>query len=430
MSSAPNISSITATPLSGGVNPFDQWLPDELAVEIASHIDDASSRISFERACWRFQLFATNLFEAAAKLYRFTLERPLTLEEREELRERLTHIVPNGVNVSLELIEQSKSELETTPILSKEESLEVETKVEFECDNFLKVFKKRAKEFHWEVGGIDYVLGGARALKLFDSYFRIGQRLTPCSIDQKLHSIVNKGTRKFFEESLENYARLDTQKITSHSFKNRVIFIMGCFPGDFSHENVLRPLRLAVKRKGASAVRQSQRTAEIEAMRQECLTITQNSPRYIAARESIRDKLLKKKADLEAEMLMLRGPTGFDGEINRVYQGMLTGVQGSPEYLALIDRLNFIAVFNNSGEIIGGRLLTIAYELVPASIDRAVTHLIATERRFYDLLNGDIDESEQEAMNRASTLFAILKLPSDYFVLQHIFHQQIRNLLR
>lgn len=401
MSLAPNISPITAAPLPGGINPFDSLQP-EMVEEILDRIDNQESRLDAEYACPRFSSFAA----------------PLTAEGTLWMKaEEFTY------NSTLSLYQ---------------------------------TFKKRMRQLHVEFLSVAFMHNIIRfdhflvsELNALD-YFRTGTLRT-------LQPILK---RFVIDEAIESSAEQDIDKMTIGSFKERRDFIsLHNFPE--TPVTLETRMRKAIKRHGTDQF--VQRTAEIESVRREFANPASNAPRFLGAQRSIIASLEQEKKELETKRFQLCGPNGFDGAIDAAYRekqqakaklvealhavnGLISrhidavavGVNAelvlfhashfsenlssmvSAELFAahaayslkttrhsiLSSALATIAQYDQTGQIIRGRLFEIAAALQPDTVASRARDEVTLLADFFGELNQDVDETNEVA--RSHTLHAIL----------------------
>ena len=144
-----------------------------------------------------------------------------------------------------------------------------------------------------------------------------------------------------------------------------------------------------------------------------------NSPFFLALKERIKQKLTNEKDRLKKELGLLRGPNGFDGKINEMYWRSVEEQKQSrweiESYRAhshLVSRLRDIAVFDDSGALIAGRIHEIENDLDDHVIEyRARIERLKLLQFFHELFrHNNADEYENWGKEtRHSSLEKILE---------------------
>lgn len=393
--SAPSLLSITETPLAGGINPFERFLPGEMVERVLDNIDTQEGRLAAEYACKRFLSFA-----------------PRLLEEGE------TWIV-----------------FHATPVSKDEE--------------FYKSLKKRMGQLNVKFLSDDFHSGMGR----FHDFLikQLPDRVLPFLPEQMIS--IHKLRDRFLDDAIESYAGQDIEKMTPENFMERAEFLSSYFPEFMLADSVENLMRKAIKKRETAAIEsvraefanpspdaprfhQMQRsvTALLEQEREglEKRRLELCGPHgFDGAIDAAYRTQLQARANLAATVRHIGGliakrcgefASGIDigqytlntysfflnfGDVNttEVSRANMEYTDAKAKHVTLVEELKLFAEFDETGQIVGGMLHSNERALQPDAIARRARFEMTRRADFLEELNRDVVEDAGDT--RAQTLLAI-----------------------
>lgn len=355
--------------------------PQELIPIVSGFLDGPATQISFERACKRFYQPSTKLYEAAETLIRHTSLHPG--ENADQMR------------------------------------------------RFYGLFKARVNELHippicrkmwWAVLQVNRVL--IPSICKLDEFKEI-QELQPRSCALK-----SQFKKCAVQDARDSYAKSDIHAINPFTIRKTQEFIRSL--GESSAG--LLP-----------EIRKHHPKEEIEAARQKYLPLEANASRLKAFEERIKQELIQERAELKKALERLRGSPESAGAIEAAYRHLkqteeavekklsnyiaesqkkqsaelISGMKQNPPkieltlqnmkaltdalvatfieltydkenarkaHLALVEELDYIAIFDNTGRIVSGRWVDIEQDMQPEAIAKAAQEEFEKIASFYGKL--------------------------------------------
>lgn len=345
-------------------NPFDD-LPDELIHRLTKDFDGPTTRSRFDSTCRKFYSKSTHLYEAAGKLF-----------------------VAFGTEGAME--------------------------------EFFQKYKKRMGEFN-----ISFLSDKHKKFFDYNIYPMLFELLEfpICPVSFRI-----RFNERLSRDIIEEYASQPVKNMNIENF-TQCIFTVGLYSAP--DQNMEVKLRQAIKSK--------HNAAEFEAVRMQFLKPT--LALLTDTQKRMERELRLEKKTLEERMFVLRGPNHFDGAIDAAYKPYLRARNAFlalasniwpiiDEYLVAFEyeysmarhdysvafqllkdlksELANIAQFNESGEIVGGRLLDIERALEPDNLQQGASDWAFKMASFYAELNMDVGETWDSQNERYRILHSII----------------------